>query len=94
MQALVAATANAARALGWDSWLGTLEPGKAADLLVVDGNPLDNLRVLADKRNIKLVFKEGQIVAQPQASSLRAVPEALIAGAWLCCGLPEYKHYV
>src|SRR5215469_2668167 len=93
MQVIVATTANAARALGWDSWLGTLEPGKVADLLVVDGNPLQNLRILADKRKIKLVFKDGQVVAQPQSSALTNVPEALIAGAWLCCGLPEHKHY-
>jgi imidazolonepropionase-like amidohydrolase len=89
MQVIVAATANAARALGWDSWLGTLEPGKAADLLVVDGNPLEHLRVLTDRRNIRLVFKDGQVVAQPQTAALSHVPEALLAGAWLCCGLPE-----
>ncbi|HEX7733391.1 MAG TPA: amidohydrolase family protein [Ktedonobacteraceae bacterium] len=93
MQVIVATTANAARALGWDSWLGTLEPGKVADLLVVAGNPLENLRILADRRNIKLVFKDGQVVAQPRSSTLNNVPEALIAGAWLCCGLPEHKHY-
>ncbi len=92
MQVIVSSTANAAHALGWDSWLGTLEPGKVADLLVVDGNPLENLRVLADKRNIKLVFKEGEIVAQPATSTLRDVPEALIAGAWICCGIPTHKH--
>ena len=49
MDAIVAGTGNAARALGWDSWMGTLETGKVADLIVVDLNPLDDLRVLADK---------------------------------------------
>jgi imidazolonepropionase-like amidohydrolase len=34
--ALVAATGNAAKALGWDEWMGTLEPGKVADLIVTD----------------------------------------------------------
>lgn len=92
MQVIVAATANAARALGWEAWLGTLEPGKAADLLVIDGNPLENLRVLADRRTIRLVFKAGQIVAQPQTSALSHVPEALLAGAWICCGLPERRQ--
>ena len=90
MQVIVAATANAARALGWDAWLGTLEPEKVADLLVVNGNPLENLRLLADRRNIRLVFKEGQVVAQPQMSSLSEVPEAVLAGAWICCGLPNH----
>jgi imidazolonepropionase-like amidohydrolase len=63
MDALVAATGNAARALGWDSWLGTLETGKAADLIVVDSNPLEDLRVLTDKHRLQLVMKAGQIAA-------------------------------
>lgn len=87
MQAIVASTANAARALGWDAWLGTLEPGKVADLIVVAGNPLDNLRLLADRRAIELVFKDGQVVAGPLAE-LSGVPESVMAGAWICCGLP------
>ena len=70
MQALVATTASAARALGWDNWPGTLEPGKVADLVVVSGNPLENMRLLADRRTTKLVLKNRQIVAQPAASSL------------------------
>ncbi|HLH62977.1 MAG TPA: amidohydrolase family protein [Ktedonobacteraceae bacterium] len=88
MQAIVASTANAARALGWDSWLGTIEPGKVADLLVVDGNPLDNLRLLTG-RHIELVFKDGQVVAGP-LSELNGVPESVLAGAWICCGLPAH----
>jgi imidazolonepropionase-like amidohydrolase len=39
--AIAAATRVAARALGWDDWLGTVEAGKIADLLVFDANPLD-----------------------------------------------------
>jgi imidazolonepropionase-like amidohydrolase len=88
MQAIVASTANAARALGWDSWLGTLEPGKVADLLVVAGNPLDNLRLLADQRHIELVIKDGQVVAGP-LTELSEVPESVMASAWICCGLPS-----
>ena len=41
--ALAAATQVAARALGWDGHLGTVEPGKVADLLVFDANPLDGI---------------------------------------------------
>jgi imidazolonepropionase-like amidohydrolase len=63
MDALVAATGNAARALGCDSWLGTLETGKVADLIVVDSNPLEDLRVLADKNHLQFVMKDGQVVA-------------------------------
>jgi imidazolonepropionase-like amidohydrolase len=73
MQTIIAATSNAARALGWDSWLGTLEPGKVADLLVVAGNPLDNLHLLADRRNIELVIKDGQIVARSPSTKLNGI---------------------
>ena len=63
MDALVAATGNAARALGWDSWVGTLETGKVADLIVFDANPLEDLRVLADKNHLQFVLKDGQVAA-------------------------------
>jgi imidazolonepropionase-like amidohydrolase len=76
MDALIAATGNAARALGWDSWLGTLETGKAADLIVVDSNPLDDLRILADKNHLQFVMKEGQVAACHAENDL---PPALFA---------------
>jgi len=89
MQTIVASTANAARALGWDSWLGTLEVGKVADLLVLSTNPLDNLRALVDKQNIELVIKDGQVVARQPYTGDSGIPESIMAGAWLCCGLPH-----
>jgi imidazolonepropionase-like amidohydrolase len=63
MDAIVAATGNAARALRWDAWMGTLEPGKVADLIVHAKNPLEDLRVLADKQSLQFVMKDGMIVA-------------------------------
>jgi imidazolonepropionase-like amidohydrolase len=92
MQTIVASSANAARALGWDSWLGTLEPGKVADLIVVIGNPLDNIRLLADRQNIELVIKDGQVVARPPFEEQSGIPESVMAGAWICCGLPSPAH--
>jgi imidazolonepropionase-like amidohydrolase len=80
MDAIVAATGNAARALGWDAWMGTLETGKAADLIVVDSNPLDDLRVLADKRHLQFVMKDGMIAAcHPDAD----LPAQLFAPKYL-----------
>jgi imidazolonepropionase-like amidohydrolase len=40
-----------------------LEAGKVADLIVLDTNPLSDLRVLADKNHLQCVMQEGQIVA-------------------------------
>ena len=59
-QALTAATKNAAEMCGVGPELGTVEPGKLADLIVVDGNPLDNIENI---RNLELVMKEGRVVA-------------------------------
>jgi imidazolonepropionase-like amidohydrolase len=42
-QALRSATLSGAESLGLDNWLGSLEPGKFADLIVMDKNPLENL---------------------------------------------------
>ncbi len=50
------ATRNAARALGVESLLGTIETGKLADLVVVRGNPLEDIR---NTRNVRLVVKAG-----------------------------------
>ncbi len=61
MEAVVSATGNAACALGWDAWLGTLESGKVADLVVFDENPLDDLRILADKKRLQFVVKDGRV---------------------------------
>lgn len=89
MQTIVAATANAARALGWEHWLGTLEQGKVADLIVVSGNPLEDLRVLTDRRKIELVIKGGEVVARQYSTGESRIPESILAGAWICCGLPQ-----
>lgn len=60
MEAIVAATRITAEAYRRDD-LGTLQPGKSADLLVVDGNPLNDVGILYDRRNIKLVMKQGVV---------------------------------
>lgn len=44
LQALQAATSNSAFSLGLDKWIGSLEPGKLADLIVMDKNPLEDIR--------------------------------------------------
>jgi imidazolonepropionase-like amidohydrolase len=61
IQALQAATGWAAECLGIEHDVGGIQPGKLADLLVVEGDPLQDITVLQDLRRIKLVFKEGQL---------------------------------
>ncbi len=43
-EALKTATINPAQSLGLDQWIGTLEAGKLADLIIMDKNPLENIR--------------------------------------------------
>lgn len=59
--ALVSATARGAELMGWGDRMGQVKPGFWADLILVDGNPLEDVKVLQDKRNIKLVIKGGEI---------------------------------
>ncbi|MBM4049264.1 MAG: amidohydrolase family protein, partial [Planctomycetes bacterium] len=61
MEALVAATRTNAAAYGKLDDFGTLEPGKRADLLLVTGNPLDDISVLYNAENIVLVMKDGVV---------------------------------
>ena len=58
-QVIQAATRNAAEPLGRDDDLGTLETGKLADLIIVEGDPLESISVL---RTPWVVMKDGQIV--------------------------------
>ena len=61
MQAIVSGTGEAAACCGLGGDLGTLEPGKLADVIVVDGDPLADITVLQDRERVQLVMKEGQI---------------------------------
>jgi imidazolonepropionase-like amidohydrolase len=58
LAALQSATINAADLMGWSAKTGTLEPGKWADLIAVEKNPLEDVRVLED---VKFVMKAGVI---------------------------------
>ena len=56
MEAIVSATRRGAELLGEDNRIGTIEPGKQADIVIVDGDPLGNIR---DIENVTAVFKDG-----------------------------------
>src|SRR5262245_5657640 len=63
MQALRAATQWAAQCLGLERDLGTVQEGRLADLVVVDGNPLDDVKILLEPERIQLVLKGGTVCA-------------------------------
>ena len=63
MQALRAATQWAAACLGLEREVGTIEKGRLADLVLVVGNPLDDVTLLLDPARIELVLKGGAICA-------------------------------
>ncbi len=60
MQAIVAATKTASECIHMSGEVGTLEPGKLADLLVVDGDPLADVKVLQDRARLALIMQGGK----------------------------------
>lgn len=62
MEAIVASTRTAAECLGWHDQVGTVEVGKLADIVIVDSDPLKDVRSLEKTDGVRLVMKEGLIV--------------------------------
>jgi len=62
MEAIVATTQVAADCMGWGDRLGSLTPGKLADVVVAAADPLADIRSLEDVENIKLVMKDGRVL--------------------------------
>jgi imidazolonepropionase-like amidohydrolase len=57
-EAIRAATTDAARLMGWQDRVGTIEAGKFADLIAVDGDPLQDITEL---QRVKFVMKAGLV---------------------------------
>jgi imidazolonepropionase-like amidohydrolase len=62
MEAIKAGTINSAYVMRTDDRLGSLEVGKLADVVLVDGDPISDIQVLADADHVKLVMQGGKIV--------------------------------
>lgn len=62
MESIVATTKTAAECLGWEKEVGTLEKGKYADVVVVKGNPLEDIGSLKDNDTVQVVVKDGKIL--------------------------------
>ena len=81
MQGVLSVTKWASEALGLDDIVGTLEPGKQADILIVDGDPSKDVN---DLWNVAEVFFKGQKVERGSNESLSAVrqtPEEISLGS-------------
>ena len=70
MQGVLSVTSEAAKALGIDSGVGTLEPGKEADIITVDGDPSTDVNALW---NVRDVFKAGDRIERGSDESVERV---------------------
>jgi imidazolonepropionase-like amidohydrolase len=61
MQIIVAATRNGAHVCGLEDEIGTLEAGKIADILIVEGDPLDDMHALTD---VQMVIHNGVVIRE------------------------------
>ncbi len=64
LEAIATATSGAAKLLKLDDRIGSLEPGKLADFVVVDGDPLSDITILQDKSKILVVAVGGQVIIE------------------------------
>jgi imidazolonepropionase-like amidohydrolase len=81
IDALRAGTSVAAEALGVDHLTGSIQPGRAADLLVVDGDPVRDVRLLQDLTRIRQVYLMGRAVVDRDAGVEAYVPGVEVPGS-------------
>lgn len=62
MDAIVSATKYGSEIMQMEDQIGTIEVGKLADILVIDGNPLDNIAILQDHSKFNLILKDGEYI--------------------------------
>ena len=85
-EALQTTTINAAKALKIDKLVGSIEEGKIADLVMVNGNPDEDVKVLQKKENIQMVIKEGKIEVDRTEGKNKS-PLTVKPGDWK---IPDY----
>ena len=61
-EAIAAGTIGPAKFLGCGDKIGSVEPMKVADVILVDKNPLEDISSLADSNNVSLVIQEGHVI--------------------------------
>jgi imidazolonepropionase-like amidohydrolase len=71
MEAIVAATRLGGEIMGMGDELGMIKPGYLADMLLVDGDPIANIRILQDKTRLLAIMKNGEFYRAPRMSEQR-----------------------
>jgi adenine deaminase len=79
MEALRAATANGAWYIGMDHELGSIEKGKLADLIVLDGNPLEDIR---DSQSVRYTMVNGRLYDARTMDQVGNHPKKRLAFFW------------
>jgi imidazolonepropionase-like amidohydrolase len=80
MEALRIATIYGAESIGYGADLGSIKPGKLADLQVLDANPLDNIR---NSTSIKYVMKNGELYDAATLDRVWPTPRAFAKPYWV-----------
>ena len=62
LEAITTATKNGAWAMQMEDQLGTIEKDKLADIIIVDSDPIEDIRVLNDKDEISTVVSDGKVL--------------------------------
>jgi imidazolonepropionase-like amidohydrolase len=75
-EALRAATQHGGQLMGMADELGLVRAGYLADLLLVDGDPLDDIGLLADPRNLAMIMKDGRAHKLDASRATRLDPVA------------------
>jgi imidazolonepropionase-like amidohydrolase len=71
MEAIIAATKYGGQIMGMGEELGMIKEGYLADLLLVDGDPVANVRILQDKNRILAIMKDGEFHKAPKMAEQR-----------------------
>ncbi len=72
IETLVACTRYGGQIMGKPNELGQVKPGFLADLLLIDGDPVANIRILQDRNRILAVMKDGEFFRTPDMQPSRA----------------------
>ncbi|MGC1462536.1 MAG: amidohydrolase family protein [Terracidiphilus sp.] len=71
LETLVAATRHAAVVMGMYDEIGVIKENALADLLLIDGDPLDDISILQDRAKLLMIMKDGELHKAPPSSRLR-----------------------